>query len=212
MTPDDGCEGDFSILCDSWPMIFALYFKPGLKLRYGQSTECSLLCLVWHWSQGRRQERVRWMGTVVSMTPLKWYGSLLEFFFFLSGRPAGLKQLLGAPTQLALGNFFHNRERWRTQDPNEVFLYSVPNLPGSWAALRANITRMILRRSMGRETTVFGSQLFLPTLPEEAGAWNQQTILPLNWYRKLVWRKEKFLWFQWPFASIHSQRIHIYHI
>lgn len=133
-------------------------------------------------------------------------------FFFLSGRPAGLKQLLGAPTQLALGNFFHKRERWRTQDPNEVFLYSVPNLPGSWAALRAYITRMILRRSMGRETTVFGSQLFLPTLPGEAGAWNQQTILPLNWYRKLVWRKEKFLSFQWPFASIHSQRIYIYHI
>jgi len=69
MTPDNGCEGDFSILCDSWPMISALYFKPGLKLSYSQSIERSLLCLVWHWSQGTREGEVS--GAVVSMTALK---------------------------------------------------------------------------------------------------------------------------------------------
>lgn len=67
MIADDGCEGDFSILCDSWPMIFALYFKAGFKLRYRQFSGQSLVCLIWLWSQERRQGRGRWMQTIISM-------------------------------------------------------------------------------------------------------------------------------------------------
>lgn len=77
---DDGCEGDFSILCDSWPMIFALYSKLGIKLRYSQSfvTALSNLALI----TGEKTSKSEVSGDS------NFHGSFLGkfYFFFLEGR------------------------------------------------------------------------------------------------------------------------------
>lgn len=162
MFPDDGCEGDFSILFYSWPMMFALYFKLGFKVSLlAQTVYWTLVMSAIGLCRGERQGKVRTEAAVVSMIPLRWYGSLPEMFFlFLSVRQKGLDQLLGTTSQLVLGNFFYNRERWRTPELHELFLYSIPTPSGSWAVLSVHYARMILRRSMRRGKTAFVHEMF----------------------------------------------------
>lgn len=83
MFPDDGCEGDFSILFYSWPTMFALYFKLGFKVSLlAQPVYWTLVMSAIGLCRGERQGKVSTEAAVVSMIPLRSYGSLPETFFF----------------------------------------------------------------------------------------------------------------------------------
>lgn len=122
----------FCVTCGQWFLHCILW--QSLKLRYRHSTEHSLLSVVCHWSQWRRQGRVRWVGTVVSVIPLTRYGSLLGTSFFF-GEASRTETTIRCCYSVSIGEFLPHGERWRTLELNEVFCYSVPTLPSSWAAL-----------------------------------------------------------------------------
>lgn len=110
--------------------------------------------------------------------------------FFLSGWPTALKQLWGTTTELSLGNFF---PQWREVENSRVkshfplfCSYSSWQLSG----IKCKHYWEDTEKKHGERENCGSQELFLPTLSGKAGPWNQQKILPFNWYRKLVWRKD----------------------